>query len=31
MQNFGEMIKYFIKFSSSDSFQDKEVIWKQNQ
>ena len=30
MQNFGNMIKYFIKFSSADNFQDQEVIWSQN-
>ena len=30
VQRFGGMIKYFVKFSSADNFQDKEVIWSQN-
>ena len=28
MQNFGEMIKYFIKFSPADNFQDKILFLK---
>ena len=29
-QGFGGMIKYFVKFSSADNIQGKEVIWSQN-
>ena len=30
LQGFHGMIKYFVKFSSADNFQDKEVILSQN-
>ena len=29
VQSFGRMIKHFVKFSSADNFQDKEVICSQ--
>ena len=29
VKSFGRMIKHFVKFSSADNFQDKEVICNQ--